>query len=281
MTSFGRIFRKVFFAFLFFAFTGGTVFFLFGKIFTPKASCFDNIKNQDEKDVDCEGVCANICPLVIPPEVKKIEVDWVKAVASDANTYDLVAKIKNINKLWGLKKYEYQFVAKDNFGKTIFSQSGASYLLPDDFDYVILLSVKIESVPKNIEFNIFNEDWVNVSDEYNISSLSLLINSQQFNLRDESGIPSASGILINNTAYDFDRIDISVAVFGNENNLLGVNTSNQDTMFSKEERALRIVWDKLPDSAVYNVDFKAKTNIFNSKNFMRRYGVGGEVGPYR
>lgn len=283
MTSIGRIFRKIFFGFLFLALLAWIGYGLYDRFFVPVPNCFDKIQNQDEKGVDCEGICDKKCiPPPVPQEVERVKVEWVKAVASGIGVYDLAAKIKNPNKYWGLKIYDYQFIANDGIGNSILSQSGESYLLPDDYDYVIVLSVKAGSLPQNIEFNIFNEDWVNVSGEYDISSIFLPVNGQQFNLKDtSSGLPSASGILVNNTAYDFDRIDIKVALFGSDNNLLGVNITNLDTMLSKEERRLLIVWDEPPLSAVYGVDFKAVTNIFNSNNFMRHYSTGVEVGPYR
>ncbi len=282
MTSFGRLLRKIFFGFLFLALMSGTAYWIYGRLFIPVPTCHDNIQNQDEKGVDCEGVCGNACvPPIIPEEVERISVEWVKSVASGVDIYDLAAKIRNPNKFWGLKHFDYQFIVKDDAGNIVLTQNGESYLLPDDYDYVIALSVKAGVLPQNIELKISNEDWVNVSGEYDISTISLPVNGQQFNLKDDSGLPAASGVLLNNTAYNFDRIDIRVALFGSDNNLLGVNTSNLDTMLSKEERGLRIVWSEVPASAVYNVDFKATANIFNSNNFMNRYGTGLKVGPYR
>lgn len=282
MNFFGRSFRKIFFGLLFFALVAGIGYGIYSKIFIPTPNCLDNIQNQNETGVDCGGVCPTVCVDPVPQEVvDRVRVEWVKAVASGVDAYDLAARIRNTNKYWGLKRYKYQFIAKDDSGKDVLSHSGESYLLPDDYDYVIALSVKVDFLPKNIEFKIFNEDWVSVSGSYDVSSVSLPVNGQQFNLKDASGLSSASGVLINNTAYDFDRIDIKVALFDNDSNLLGVNTSYLGAVLSKEERGLHIVWSEVPASAVYNVDFKATANIFNSSNFMRRYGTGVEVGPYR
>ncbi len=282
MTSIGRIFRKIFFGFLFLALLVWIGYGLYDRFFVPVPDCFDKIQNQDEKGIDCEGICDNKCsPPVIPPEVVKVKVEWIKTVASGIDTYDMAAKIINPNKVWGLRRYDYQFIAKDDIGNIILTQDGESYLLPGDFDYVIALSAKADSLPKNIEFKLFNEDWIHFNNEYNISSDSLPVNGQQFNLKDESGFSVASGVLINNTAYNFDRVDIDVVIFGNDGSLLGLNTSNIDKILSKEERGMRIILGELPASAVYNVDFKATTNIFNSDNFMRRYSTGIEIGPYR
>lgn len=282
MNAFGRSFRKSFFGFLFFILIALAGYFILGKIFIPVPNCHDNIQNQDEKGVDCEGICAVACdPPIIPEAVDRVKIEWVKAVASGVGSYDLAAKIKNPNEYWGLRRYDYQFIAKDDSGKPVSVSKGETYLLPNDYDYVIALSVKSGFLPQNIEFVISNEDWVSVSGEYDISSISLPVSGQRFNPKDESGLPSVSGVLINETAYDFDRIDIKVAIFGNNGDLLGVNTSNLDTMLSKEERRLNIVWGELPANPVYSVDFKAAANIFNSNNFMRHFGTGAKVGPYR
>lgn len=281
MNAFARLFRKIFFGFLFFALIAGSGYGVYSKFLVPAPNCADNIQNQNETGIDCGGVCPNACAVSVPQEVGKVQVEWVKAVPSGIGAYDLAAKIKNPNKYWGLKDYDYQFISKNEAGNVVLTKEGSSYLLPNDYDYVIALSIKADSPPQNIEFKISNEKWVNVSGDYDISSVSLPVNSQQFNLKDASGLSSASGVLINDTAYNFDRIDIKVALFGSDNSLLGVNTSNLDTVLSKEERRLLIVWSDPPASAVYGVDFKATTNIFNSSNFMRHYGTGAEVGPYR
>ncbi len=282
MNAFGRSLRKSFFGFLFFVLIAWAGYSILGKIFIPVPNCHDNIQNQDEKGVDCEGVCAVVCdPPIIPEAVDRVKIEWVRAVASGVGSYDLAAKIKNPNEYWGLRRYDYQFIAKDDAGKSVLVSKGESYLLPDDYDYVIALSVKSGFLPQNIEFVISNEDWVSVSGEYDISSISLPVSEQRFNLKDESGLPSVSGVLINETAYDFDRIDIKVAIFGSNGDLLGVNTSNLDTILSKEERRLNIIWGELPANPVYSVDFKATANIFNSNNFMRHLGTGAKVGPYR
>lgn len=57
-------------------------------IYTP-ASCSDGILNQDERGVDCEGVCAQMC--VVP----RVDASWSRAVLSAEGVYHGVALVKN------------------------------------------------------------------------------------------------------------------------------------------------------------------------------------------
>jgi hypothetical protein len=57
-------------------------------IYEP-ASCFDNIINQDERGVDCEGVCAKMC--VVP----RVDALWTRSVNTAEGVYHGVSLIKN------------------------------------------------------------------------------------------------------------------------------------------------------------------------------------------
>lgn len=52
-------------------------------------SCADGVQNQDERGVDCEGVCALMC--VVP----RVDAVWSRAVLSAEGVYHGVALIKN------------------------------------------------------------------------------------------------------------------------------------------------------------------------------------------
>jgi hypothetical protein len=282
MTTFGRIFRQLFAGALFFILAGGTMYWSYQKIFPTLPNCRDGIQNQDETGVDCGGICEIVCPLPPrPSDAKEIEIQAPKAVNSGVSTYDLAAKIVNPNKYWGLESFNYEFNVKDGSGKIVLIKTGKSYLLPDSYDYIILSSQKIDAVPVDIELKLSEEKWSSVNADYNISALSFPVMQKLYTPRDENGFPSASGIVVNGTSYDFDKIDIKIALYGDNGDLLAVNALDMRTMLARDERYFRSIWDTVPAAAVANTDFVVTANIFDSANFMRRYGTGDKVQPYR
>jgi len=287
MTIFGRIFRQLIFAALFFAILGGFGYWSYGKIFPVLPNCRDGIQNQDETGIDCGGICGNACPLPSrPADAKEIDIQWTKAVNSGLNTYDLAAKIVNPNKYWGLESFNYEFSVKDKNGTVILTKTGTSYIIPDSYDYLVVSSQKIDAIPDNsqTELKLSEEKWSSVNADYNISALSFPVTQKLYTPKDENGFASASGIVANDTSYDFDKLDIKVALFGDsgETDLVAINALDMRTMLARDARYFRSIWNTVPSSAaVASTDFVVTTNIFDSANFMRRYGTSGKVQPYR
>ena len=125
------------------------------------------------------------------------------------------------------------------------------------------------------------QKWVSVSSIYNNLSLSLPFREKSYVARSENGLPSVSAILTNATTYDFDKIDVKVVLFGENNEPVAVNVSDRRTMRSGEEQRFRLFWNTPITKEVINQDFKATTNIFDSQNFMSRFGTGEENREYR
>src|SRR3989338_9568602 len=69
----------------------GLVFAFWLNITAP--SCNDKKQNQDEKGVNCGGVCAKECL----GEIKDLAVLWSKPLKVSGNDYDAVALVENRN----------------------------------------------------------------------------------------------------------------------------------------------------------------------------------------
>lgn len=284
MTFFGRIFRKLLFGGVFLFFIAGSSYYIYQVYFPTLPSCSDNIQNQDEAGVDCGGICENECPPSPPPaDTKPIDVAWTRVINSDVGAYDLVAKIINPNLYWGVAEFKYDFIARDSNGTVVIERSGTSYLLPNGYDYLIIPSVKTDKIPVNpAELNIIKEGqkWASVSSVYNNLSLSLPFRGKTYTAKGENGLPVVSAILTNATTFDFDKIDIKVVLFDENNEPMGVNVSDRRTMRSGEEQSLRLFWNTAFQKEVFNQDFKATTNVFDSQNFMSRFGTGEKIREY-
>lgn len=284
MTFFGRIFRKLFFAAVFLFFVAWSSYYIYRAYFPVSPTCSDNIQNQGEEGIDCGEVCKKECPPIPPPEdTKPIDVAWARVINSDVGVYDLAAKVINSNLYWGVAEYKYDFIAQDSNDTVVIEKSGSSYLLPESYDYIIIPSIKTDKIPVKAELNIVKEGqkWQSVSSVYNNLSLSLPFREKRYTAKDENGLPSVSAILTNATTYDFDKIDIKVVLFDENNDPIAVNVSDRRTMRSGEEQLFRLFWNAAPQKEVFNTDFKATTNIFNSENFMTRFGTGDKIREYR
>ena len=94
----------LFVVFLFLALVMTGVYYAFLK---PAPTCFDNIKNQDEEEIDCGGTSCIACEI---KTLKQVEVTWAQLIPLGQNTYDLAAKIKNPNPNFGTTYVNYEFM---------------------------------------------------------------------------------------------------------------------------------------------------------------------------
>ena len=73
-------------------------------------SCSDGKRNQDEKGIDCGGLCAKECL----GEIKDLAVLWSKPLKVSGSNYDAVALAENRNLFLSAKSVKYQFKFYDD-----------------------------------------------------------------------------------------------------------------------------------------------------------------------
>jgi len=194
-----------------------------------------------------------------------------------------VAKVTNSNLYWGVVEFKYDFIARDSGNAAVIERNGTSYLLPNSYDYIIISSLKTDKTPVKAELNIIKEGqkWASVDSKYNDLSLSLPFREKIYIAKDANGFPAVSAILTNATTYDFDKIDVKVVLYDVNNEPIAVNVSDRRTMRSGEEQLFRMFWNAALSKEVFNINFIATTNIFDSQNFMSRFGTGDKIREYR
>jgi len=80
--------------------------------FWPRPSCGDGRKNQNERGIDCGGVCASVCP----DEAETVRVKWARVLPLGAGIYDVAVLVENPNPNFVLANlpYNLRIVDKDN-----------------------------------------------------------------------------------------------------------------------------------------------------------------------
>ena len=226
-------------------------------------SCSDGIQNQEEVGVDCGGPC-DPCSWQLQGE---LEVISAKAIKTQENYFDLVAKIKNPNKDAGAKSFSYAFNLYDSGDNLIFSKEGSSYILPQQTKHIIEQKISVSSEIYNIEFKILNVFWQELS---GYEEPELLIRNQNF--EQSENFSRVTATLENRSNYDFDTIDIYAILFDKNSEILAVGKTEVKTIFSKESRYFEIAWFFSINGQVAKADVVAETDVFLDENFMRRYG---------
>ena len=225
-------------------------------------SCNDKIQNQGEEGVDCGGPCPP-CPWQLQ---KPVEVIFVKAFSTQENYVDLVAKIRNPNKEFGIKSFDYIFKLYDLDNNLIATKEGTSYLLPQKTKYIISQRNLVNSKISRIDFEIKNVQWQQLSEYQEPEFLIKNINLDQ----DEKGA-RLSGNLENRSSYNFAEVDIYAVLKNKNSEIVAVSKHKLYTVLSQELRYFELNWPFPLSEEIEELEILAETNVFENTNFIKEY----------
>ncbi|HRY52650.1 MAG TPA: hypothetical protein P5089_02240 [Candidatus Portnoybacteria bacterium] len=242
------------------------------KWFYVGATCFDGKQNQNEEGLDCGGPCAMSCELLT---VKPLQVEWSKAIFLKDGLYDLAAKINNINPNYGLGRFDYTFKLYDKAGQLLMEKKGSSFSLPNQKKYIVETNIASVVAPAKVELIVQpseKTDWQKLTNDF--ATPDIFVQDKQFKyLENKAGESQASGIIKNNSVFDLDKIIVSVVLFNESKEVIGVNKTEVYTVPAGQERYFSVSWYSALSGEVKSADMLADTNLFADDNYMRRYGT--------
>jgi len=97
-------------------------------VYQPRPTCFDNKQNQDEKGVDCGGVCVKACA----SQVRELKIYWARPLKVALGWYDLSALVENLNQNLGAREVNYTFSLYDTNNVLITKRTGTTYVNPGE-----------------------------------------------------------------------------------------------------------------------------------------------------
>jgi len=242
-------------------------------------TCFDGKQNQGEGGLDCGGPCAISCERLT---IKDVEVQWAQAIELKDGHYDLAARIINPNPNYGLSLIRYTFRAFDEAGASLLEQKGKDFILPGESKYLIEGNLELSAVPAKVELTVdkaSKEEWLKLSQDYQEPEIYVHDKLIQPMADNKEGT-QASGIIKNNSNYDFDRILVAIVLFDENNKIIGVNKTEARTVLAGEDRYFTALWFSPLNGEVKSAEMQVDTNLFSNDNFMLRFGVSEKFQEY-
>lgn len=234
-------------------------------------TCFDGIQNQDEAGIDCGGSCVS-CEITT---IKQPEVLWAKAYFLKDNLYDLVASVSNVNPNYGLVKFNYVFKYYDSADNLLGEKKGSSFILPRQTKYIFDGNMIVESLIGRVELiidKIPGKNWFRLKNGFEIPNI--FSHDIKFKLTgNQNSVAEVSGIIKNDSDYDFDRVGIVAILLDSQKNIIGFNKTEARTVLAGEERYFSALWFNEFSVKVEKVLIETDTNLFLQENFIKRYGA--------
>lgn len=239
--------------------------FLLHYLFTPSATCSDKKQNQGETGIDCGGPCA---PCKAVAQTQDLVVTEKAFAIGGNNTYDAVARVENPNNGTGAAQFSYEFTLKDDAGAVIGTSDGTSFILPAEKKYIPSLGITTDpsKVPATVDIAITGVQWGQLP---GIDKPALNIYNKRFDPLAGGVGGQAYGLLRNESIYDLNKISIVVVLRDQGGKIIGINTTEKNTIRSNEQQDFLLTWPYQLDGQVANIEMEAYSDMFDSQNFIK------------
>ena len=241
-----------------------------GYFFFVEPTCFDKVQNGQEEGVDC-GLLA--CGITCEPAISSLSVTSQKLIEVRPNDYDFVAEIKNPHTDYGSSEVAYELKLLNGNNQELLTKEGIFYILPNQTKFLILPFLTTEQNVSEINFKIKSAVWQKID---SMSSVTLAATRQSYIVLDGGNSSSLEAVILNDSDFDFDTIDIDIALRNKYGSVIAVNKSEINTLLAHTERGFKVVWPFPINEDVAEIEIIPTTNLFDNSNFIKRYGSGLE-----
>lgn len=231
-------------------------------------TCSDGKQNQDETGIDCGGLCVAQCvPPLYPQDIMTREAAFVPA---ERGTYDVLAKIYNPNDIAGASEFSYVLSIRDVTGAVLAQQSGVSFILPQESKYLLAFHLPSQVRPDHATLEITNPVWQRFQG-YTERPKVFVTQQAYSRIQSGPGYGAATGLVINESAYDFRSISVKVVLRDGAGQPLAFNTTEMLTFPAKEQRDFRLVWPTAFPGEVRSFEMLVDADVYHAENFLRQY----------
>ena len=198
------------------------------------------------------------------------------SVFSVQGKYDFLIHLKNLNdKHFSNFNYCLQTTAGQNI------VCGASFILPGEEKYLLLVGKELDSTPNEVKLVLTNNFWQRLDahsipdwTSYATSRLNLPVSDIKYSAPSGSAKTSFHTLsfkISNNTPYNYTRVPLDILLFSG-NSPVGVNSYNVDNFMSAESRTVNISWPAGSERAS-RVEITPDLNILDSQVYLPYTGT--------
>ncbi len=223
-------------------------------------TCFDNTQNQNERGIDCGGVCALVCPM----DTKTIVPVWSRVFPIVDDVYSVVTYIENQNVDAGVKKIGYEFRVYDDENILVGDPiTGETFIGPNDKTAIYASPIKTGNrIAKNVFFR-FTTDPVFISTDkrYSVPQLSI----KNTNLTEIATAPKLSAEIVNDTLFDYRNIEVVAILYDAEGNAVNASDTFIDNVPQQSAQKVFFTWPIPFDRPVTRIEIIPRIDPFSQK----------------
>lgn len=219
---------------LFILFGTPTGIYVYQKLQKPP-SCSDGVKNQDERDVDCGGICKIACFANVKQDP---DIQWSRAYYVAPGVYNLVAYIQNPNIDYISQPAKYVFRVYDDKNVLITTREGVVGIPTSKIFPIFESTVNTGNIiPKIVTFEFVEPvTWI----EYFGNKPEIEVVEQKLSRLDTS--PKLDVKIVNRTINTYKNVEVIAIIYNEEGNSVLSSRTFIDKIGDKSEASVVFTW---------------------------------------
>lgn len=202
-----RTTKQILYGAFFLTFFAATALWFYAVFVIPTPTCFDNVKNQREEDIDCGGPCLSCSVKDLDLIVREKAVVPIESLSRTT----FFAQLENPSVDFWAKKFDYSLRIYNSLGIVIRTFKGSSYVNPGGTREIAYIAEDFDPRDARLfDFEVANEEWASIED-YNDSGIRVT----RRGIEDQSGKIVVSGSVRNGSSDPISLLKIG-AVFESE-----------------------------------------------------------------
>lgn len=207
------------------------------RYFNNAPSCFDDKFNQDERDIDCGGVCAKLCPFESRDPILSLE----RLYYGSPGTYSALALLENTNQGVFAREVSYVFRIYDKNNILLFEIPGTTFVPPARVFPIFIspiLTGNREAVKAVFQITNHPIDWERGSfDEPDLDVVNVSKSEDDKQTTIEARI-------LNNEVYPVRNTQVVAIVYDNNNNAVRASATKVDYISPKDDYPVTFTWNE-------------------------------------
>lgn len=223
-------------------------------------TCFDSKQNQDERGIDCGGICSRVCAM----DAKTIVPLWSRIFHVAGDVYSAVAYVENQNVTAGVQKVSYEFRAYDAQNLLVADPvDGTTFVGPNDKTAIFETPIKTGNrIPTSVFFTFTSVPVFATTDaKYRVPQLS----SANTKLTNVTTAPKLSADIKNDTLFDYANIPVVAILYDADDNLISASQTLIDAIPQQSSQTVYFTWPAKFDKPVARIEIIPRLNPFIQK----------------
>jgi hypothetical protein len=208
-------------------------------------TCDDGVQNQDEKGIDCGGMCKRLCASEISDPI----VLWQRVFQVAPGVYNAVAYIRNPNVQTEVKDVPYRFRLYDEKSILIVEKTGHTFIPANQTFAVFEADIRTGSRTATRATFDFTEipQW---SDRL-INTNKPVLSVQDITLKNETSAPRLEATIVNKSLIAVPKLDAVAIIYDKQDNAIAASRTIVENLLGELSQKVTFTWPSpFSDTAV-------------------------------